>query len=359
MDQEGVPIVGGFGIEQIAALPRAPWGRLGGQGSLIDLNGMEGVTGAYVIEVPAGGSLRPERHLYDELMYAVSGRGSLEAWTDPARKVTLEWSEGSLFSPPLNAWHQLYNGTDAPAVLFAVTTAPLALDLYRSPDFVFGNDHVFSDRFTADPDFYTRSVEKQTDLGWVYWETNHLPDAPNARIAPREQKGAGVKITVYEMAGNVLVGHIADWPAGRYHKAHYHGGGAVLLILRSRGYTLLWPRDAGPRPFEAGHADRVVRVEWRKGSILCPPSGWFHQHFNTGGEPARQLALRLGSKKYGVRFYDVQDAQGINVSIRDGGSLIEYADEDPEIGNIFRRELAAQGVRYEMPDTVSAGTVAT
>lgn len=92
-------------------------------------------------------------------------------------------------------------------------------------------------------------------------------------IDKREEKGASVSITQFELAGNSLIGHLAQWPAGRYHKAHYHGPGAILLGLQSFGYALLWSKELGTHPFATGHADEVVEVKWKAGSIYDPPSG--------------------------------------------------------------------------------------
>ncbi|HLY66888.1 MAG TPA: cupin, partial [Chloroflexota bacterium] len=79
----------------------------------------------------------------------------------------------------------------------------------------------------------------------------------------------------------------------------------MLMVVRSKGYSIMWPRELGLRPYEDGHDDEVVRVDWQVGSVFTPPTGWFHQHFNLGHEPARQLALRYGSHNYGVQFRDV------------------------------------------------------
>ena len=92
-------------------------------------------------------------------------------------------------------------------------------------------------------------------------------------------------ITCFEIAGNSLVGHLSQWPAGLYHKAHYHGPGSVLFGLQSNGYVLLWSKDLGTRPYESGNGDGVVEMSWKDGSVYCPPGGWFHQHFNIGSEP--------------------------------------------------------------------------
>src|SRR5215813_8376632 len=101
MEQEGIPIFDGLAVEDVTELPRKPWARMGGSGSYIQLKGSGGVTGMYVVEIPPGGALEPERHMYDELLYILKGRGSTEVWYDGMRKQSFEWSEGSLFAPPL------------------------------------------------------------------------------------------------------------------------------------------------------------------------------------------------------------------------------------------------------------------
>ncbi len=369
LQQEGLPVVDGYGVTDVGALELAPWKRLGGRGAHIQLEGMEGFTGMYVGEIPPGGTLEPEKHLYEKLVYILSGRGVTQVWTHPpgrtdgsaaAPRHFFEWQAGSLFAPPLNTWHRLINTSGSePAQFLAVTSAPIVMDLFHNVDFILNDDYVFDDRYDESPDYFAvgdRRLDQGGELyvkGWV-WETNFIPDVRGAAIDPQEAKGAGVNITGYQMAGNVLVGHLAEWPVGRYHKAHYHGGGAVLLIVRSRGYTLMWPRELGIHPYDSGHGDEVVRVDWQEGSVFSPPTGWFHQHFNTGPVPARQLALRYGSRKYGVQFWDIQAGRGVMIDVKQGGALIEYEDEDPEIRRQYEQELTRAGVPYQMPDVFGA-----
>jgi len=80
MEQEGIPVAEGYGIEDVTELPRKPWKRLGGTGSYIQLVGGGGVTGMYVVEIPSGGALNPERHLYDKLLYVLKGLGRAVQW---------------------------------------------------------------------------------------------------------------------------------------------------------------------------------------------------------------------------------------------------------------------------------------
>ena len=126
-------------------------------------------------------------------------------------------------------------------------------------------------------------------------------------------------------------------------------GGAVLVIVRGEGYTLMWPMEAGTRPYESGNADQVVRVEWSEGHAISPPTAWFHQHFVTSREPAVQLAIRYGSVKYGFRFHDTLNRGGFDVNVSDGGVMIELEDEDPEIQRQYQEALAEAGVEYKMP----------
>jgi oxalate decarboxylase/phosphoglucose isomerase-like protein (cupin superfamily) len=113
----------------------------------------------------------------------------------------------------------------------------------------------------------------------------------------------------------------------------------------------MWPQEAGIRPYKNGNAGKVVRVNWREGSVFSPPSGWFHQHFNTGKEPARQLAFRFSgeSGKYLLGVWRAINKEGVRISIREGGTLIEYEDEDPQIRKDFLAAVQRAGVGMEMP----------
>jgi oxalate decarboxylase/phosphoglucose isomerase-like protein (cupin superfamily)/quercetin dioxygenase-like cupin family protein len=350
MEKEGVPIVEGFGVTDVGRISLQPWRRLGCQGAYLQLRGLEGITGVYVGRIAPGTMTEPEKHLYEKVIYILQGEGIAEFQQRGRVPHSISWKTGSLFSPPLNSTHRLINYSESPAIFVAVTTAPMVLDHFHNEQFVFNSDFVFCDRYDGESDYFKVGDHRYlaaNNRQWV-WETNFIADVRKAAIDAQEQKGAGVNLTQFEIADNTLIGHLAEWPVGRYHKAHYHGGGAVLVILRSEGYSLMWPNEWGTRPYESGYGDRVVRIDWAPGSVFSPPTNWFHQHFNTGSEPALQLALRCGSQKFplGIRVAAIR--AGVYTSVKQGGTLIEYADEDPEIRRAYQAELVKKGIEPDM-----------
>lgn len=350
MEKEGIPIIQGFGAKDVRKIPLRPWKRLGCEGAYLQLRGLEGITGVHAGKIAAGAMTEPEKHIYEKIIYIMQGEGIAEFQQRGRVPQSIRWRAGSLFSAPLNATHRLINNSNEPAIFVAVTTAPLALDHYHNERFVFNNDFVFSDRYEGEADYFEPGDERYLTANdrQRIWDTNFIPDVRRAAVDEQEQKGAGLHLTQFEMAGNTLIGHLAEWPVGCYHKAHHHGGGAVLLILSSEGYSLMWPNEWGTRPYERGYGERVVRVDWAPGSIFSPPTNWFHQHFNTGAEAALQLALRCGSHKFplGIRVAAIR--AGVYTSVKQGGTLIEYEDEDPEIRRIYRAELNKKGIAPDM-----------
>ena len=152
--QEGIPIIEGFAVEDLSTVEVAPWPRKGGRGTFINLEGTGGTNDAYVCEIPPGGALNPGRQLFEEMVYVLEGNGSTQVWYDEGRKVSFEWKPGSLFAIPLNAWHRHYNGRgDRPARYLAVTNAPVVMNLFHNLRFVFETPFVFDDRFAGQPSF--------------------------------------------------------------------------------------------------------------------------------------------------------------------------------------------------------------
>ncbi len=155
MEEQNLPIHHGIGVHDIRELPLAPWERMGGQGTFIELDGQAGLYGQYVVEVPAGGVLNAERHLYEEVFTVFEGRGSTEVWREgSSKKQTFEWQPGSHFAIPLNSWHRLVNATSSPALVLVATSAPPVMGLFQSRSFIFDNPVEFKDRYDESEDYF-------------------------------------------------------------------------------------------------------------------------------------------------------------------------------------------------------------
>jgi hypothetical protein len=354
LENEGVPIHTGYHVPDISAIPRGDWPRLGSKAAVFHLRGMDGFTLSYVVEVAPGEALRPQRHMYEELLYAWQGSGVMTLFgRDGTEAVDVPWQKGTLMAPPLNCRYQIRNTSDELALVVGVTNIPMVMDMFYNEDFVFGSDAWFGDRMDAlrsalddGPRTYLSERGNNIMEAAKFDNVDMLADEADLRRSTTSQAMHGV----FSIAGNTLAGHLAQEPVGRYDPSHYHGGGANILVLRSHGYSLLWPPECGPRPYEAGHGDQVVRVDWGPGSIVSPPGAWFHQHFNLGDVPARNIACRFG---YGLvrptRFYigthDVNGRTACTVSYKLGGTLVPLEDEDPQIRADYEAGRKAEGQR--------------
>lgn len=342
VESEGIPIIKTFFVEDIRTVKLEPWDRKGGPGAFLQMEGAGQVNNCYICEIPPGKSLKPQRQLFEESIYVVSGQGAATVWNDESKKQTFEWQAGSLFSPPLNTWHQHFNGQgDKPVRLLAMTNAPTVLNLFHNIDFVFNCDYPFTDRYDGEEDYFSGNAKA---LSAHYRETNFIRDVRSFELIERKERGAGGKMTLLEMGNNVMSAHISQFPVGTYKKAHRHGAGAHVIILKGEGFSLTWPEGR-----------EIKRYDWRAGSLLVPPERWFHQHFNVGGEPARYLALKPFSSR---KFPGLRKQWGTSESVKLGGDQIEYEDEEPRIRKMFEEELAKRGVKSGMDKVLSGGRAA-
>ena len=340
--EEGIPVYDTFFIEDLKALELGPWDRTDGLGAFVNLEGAGDTNNCYVAEVPLGGSTLPQRHLYEEMVYILKGNGATTIWNEAKDKHTFEWQAGSLFAIPLNTFYQHFNTSgDAPARYVAVISAPVVMNMFHNADFVFGAPYDFIDRYDGSRPFDGDGELFVNSRGtFNIWETNFVPNADSFPLYKRANRGAGGSYLAFELAHNTMVAHISEFPVGTYKKAHKHGPGANVIILGGQGFTLLW---------QDGKWDQRVKVDWKPGSIVVPPSQWFHQHFNSGPIPARYLALRWGSNRYKFRPGSDDDTKGgTETSTRDGGNQIEYDDENPEIHRLFEEELKRAGAICHM-----------
>ncbi len=338
--REGVKVIDEYAFEDLAQVELGPWERKGGKGAALNIPYPVLINDAQLVEIRPGGSSEPERHLYEEIVYVVSGRGAASVWVGDGPKRTFEWKQGSLFAIPLNAWYQLFNGSGSePARYLSVTTAPPTMRLFKDDDFIFNNDFVFSKRFRGEDDFFSGN-------GTLYrgrvWDASFIPNVPDMPLYSWEERGAGGINALFEMAGNAMKGHVSEFPVGTYKKGHRHGPGAHLLILSGdAGYSLLWHEE---------DMSDMVKADWQVGAMVVVPSdACYHQHFNTGSRRARYMALGYGSGGTAAGLHTPFAGSGKgDVSQKQGGMQVEYEDENPLVLDLFEEECLKRGARPDM-----------
>ncbi|HLH26003.1 MAG TPA: cupin domain-containing protein [Chloroflexota bacterium] len=365
MEEEGIPIVTGIGVYDTRELNLGPWKRLGGKGAFLNLDGLEGVKGMFVVEVPPGGALNPERHMYDEFFLVVEGRGSTEVWREGDKKrQVFEWQPGTLFMAPINAWHQLVNATNSPALLIASNNAPPIMNIYQSRSFIFDNPYDFRDRYDMGEDFFKPKTDLEADevRGRAAMRSNVFPDIKNCALPLDNQRAPGYRRIQPYFSGFLrdaaTGGFIAEYPSGRYSKAHYHLSGAVLVCLKGAGYTFNWPVELGPQPWQAGKGDQVKIQEYKDGGLVAAAPGggsWFHQHFAVSKEPFRVINYWGGPVAHWGGIFDEPGAGEVKAGnlfgIHEGGRTIMYWEEDPYIREYYQQRLKEVGVEFTMPES--------
>src|SRR5438876_6246410 len=136
--REGLELIRGHSVQDVYTVPLRHWARTDGYAVQIELDGASEQATAYVQEIPPAGKLNPMRHVYEEMVFVLSGRGSTSVWYDEGQKRSFEWGPWSLFAIPLNAWYQHFNLSGSePARYVALTTAPTMMNFIRDDNFIF------------------------------------------------------------------------------------------------------------------------------------------------------------------------------------------------------------------------------
>ena len=327
---EGLDIVDGIYVADLNAVELKPWARRNGRAVFINHDASRTSNDCYVCEIDPGSKLNEQRQLYEEMIMILEGRGSTVVWNDAGRKASFEWQAGSLFAIPVNAWYRHFNGSGRDKVRFvAVTNLPTIMNIFEDPAFIFDTPFDFQSRFSGEPDYF---APKDALSGFLL-ETNFVPDAVSLPLVEAKERGAGGGHIRFNMAKSSLNSHISQMPVATYKKAHAHGPGAHVIVLTGQGYTLMWPEGEEP-----------TRYEWKPGTLITPPTMWYHQHFNTGDTPARYLAF----KYEGVAIRNSQGVPKAWISRRIGGHQIDYADESRTVRTMFEAALAEQGLQAQM-----------
>jgi hypothetical protein len=216
-----------------------------------------------------------------------------------------------------------------------VTTLPITLNIYHDADFVFDNPFDFSGRIedarylSGDGDY--RPVRP----GRNQWQTLLVPDLTKFDLPAFDARGVGSKHLHFVLAESTMHAHMAEMPALRYKKAHRHQDGINVFCVTGHGYSLLW--------LEGQSFDEAIRFDWKPGTVYAPPAQYFHQHFNLSDEPSRYLGIGFGSVRYPTIEANRYLYRNLDVGVDDGGTQIEFENQDPRIDTLFVDELSRVG----------------
>src|SRR5215469_3938881 len=151
--REGVPVTEDFGVDLLVA-PTAPWPRMGVDGGIVHMKGRGDFVAIFVLDLPAGAKSEPQRHLYEEVVYVLSGHGSTMVETSDGRQHSFEWGPKSLFALPLNAAYRHFNGSGVKRARLASTNnLAMMVNLFHNEAFVFDNAYEFPERQGAQKSF--------------------------------------------------------------------------------------------------------------------------------------------------------------------------------------------------------------
>jgi hypothetical protein len=293
-NKDKIPSFHGLLIQDARTEPLKPWAQFGVNGLYIKMADYQ-ITDGWILEIPAKGSTKPQRHMFEAGIYFFGGPGHIILQQEEKRPQRVDFKYRTLFSVPLNVRYQIFNDSDKPVRLVAVTSMPFMLNATNSEKFVWENDFAFTDRYNAEENYTTYSEH----TGPNDTVTNVVPDAVEFELDSYDHRGKGTTNMHWKMSGNsVLDMHVSEMPGQVFKKAHRHSSDAFILLTSGKGYSITWPE---------GQYDKRIRVDWQEGTIFVPPIYWYHQHYNPEPvEPARYMAINAPPivVNLGLRFND-------------------------------------------------------
>jgi gentisate 1,2-dioxygenase len=242
------------------------------------------------------------RHLIDAVIHIVQGHGY--SIIDGVR---YDWGPGDFMCVPTFAWHRHVNIEDEPVIYIASTSTPYSMSLgvsihedERYPEYWifaqkgeeaqktlipgaaeapalpgsqsvadFRGDLSYEGQLYEEQVAFASEEERRRRMGRV------LVKASEVRCG-WTRMGKVAYIVDQRLGFNVRVMStlLAEIDPGHRSGAHRHLYEEVNYILAGEGYSIIDDRT----------------YEWKAGDSLCIPVFAWHQHFNTGSEPARILA---------------------------------------------------------------------
>ncbi len=249
--------------------------KVGGNGQLVQ-----------VIEIPPGGKTRWHGYGWEgeALFFVLQGAGQTE-YRSPGGLPTNKyvWKKNSLFAIAVDHQMQHTNTGKDPVRLLAATGYAINMYPYVAEELRSGKQNPAE---TAE--------ERATTLMRTTYPGHFVEDLREHPVAMREARGNktaffNVMATVgHRTHPNV---HISEL-TGPQAYAHKHGNQPMFVILKGAGYDI-WSEAADLKAYEASVKDGTAhKSAYQMGTLCGVPAGpHWHQHFSTGAEPLRYLAI--------------------------------------------------------------------
>jgi hypothetical protein len=179
-----VPVYQGLVIQDVRTEPLTPWDDMGVNGLYIQMADYQMIDG-WILELPPGGSTKPQRHLFEAGLYFFGGSGHLTLRPEGQPPLDVPVKYRTLFSVPLNMRYQIFNTSDRPLRVVAVTSFPFVLNAMENERFIFENPFEFRERYDAEGGFLTRRDHPRPNLT----VTNYVEDALAFPLDAYEHRG--------------------------------------------------------------------------------------------------------------------------------------------------------------------------
>ena len=259
------------------------------------------------------------RHTVEAVIHVLQGSG--HSIIDGVR---YDWEEGDFISVPMFAWHRHINTGSKDFIYVAATTGPLSLALglavyedERYPEYwVFGGKGEKSMESLIPGAGEGNRIRMKTESNRPAQNVTDGLYEEHLLFASREEKkrktgqvlkkGRDIQFEKTDMGRlayvidpktgffmRVLGTLVAEITPGKSSGAHQHMYEEVNYILSGQGYSIIEDK----------------RYDWGKGDVLCIPIFSWHQHFNTGEEPARFLVHHNRPLMENLGFMYVQQGE--------------------------------------------------
>ena len=111
---------------------------------------------------------------------------------------------------------------------------------------------MFRDRYNAEEGYFKQKTPAQQ------WSTNFVADVRVCQTySGGFDRGGGAKSTVFRMVNNTVKSHVSLWGVGRLQESASSRPGIHVLIIRGRGYSLMWQEGKSEGAHRLGAGKRV------------------------------------------------------------------------------------------------------